>query len=88
MCQANTCERVRARARVQVLQNSGSQMVVLSLQRCQREIATDEIQEKKIQSVKKRACQCTDGLSAAQNGQGAAERLALITVIRNRTLVD
>ena len=29
MCQASTCGRVRARARVQVLQNSGSRMVVL-----------------------------------------------------------
>ena len=49
MCQASTCGRVLARARVQdklqVLQNSGSRMLVLRL--CQREIATDEIQERK-----------------------------------------
>ena len=45
MCQASTYGRVRAR--VQVLQNSGSRMVVLDLQLCQREITTDKIQERK-----------------------------------------
>ena len=52
MCQACTGGQVRARARVQVLENSGSRMVMLrfttlSLEHCQREIATDEIQEKR-----------------------------------------
>ena len=41
MCQASTCGRLLARARVQALQISGSQMV------CQREIFTDKIQEDK-----------------------------------------
>ena len=36
-----------ARARFQVLQNSASRMVVLRFTTCQREIVTDEIQERK-----------------------------------------
>ena len=49
-----------------------------NLQLCQREIATDEIQERKKDrehSKIKSARVCTDGLSATQNGRRAAERL-------------
>ena len=47
MSQASTRGQVLARARVQVLQNSGGRIVLLRLQLCQREIDTDEIQENK-----------------------------------------
>ena len=51
------------------------------LQLCQREIATDEIQEKKLsraQQYKERECQCTDGprLTSTQNGGGVAGRFS------------
>ena len=79
MCKASTCWRVRARARVQVLQNSASWLVVLrfttlSARDCHS--ATDEIKEKKlyrVQQYNKPEYQCIDGLSATQNGRGAAK---------------
>ena len=48
MSQASICGLVGALARLQVLQNSGSWMVVLRIKTCQREIATVKIQEKRI----------------------------------------
>ena len=75
MCQASTCGRVRARARVQVLQNSGSRMVVLrftTLSARDRHWRNPRKKKLRAQQYKKRLCQCTDELSATQNGGGAA----------------
>ena len=67
-----------ARARVQVLQNSGSRKVMLRFTTLSaRDRYWRNPRKKKLQRAqqyKKRACQCTDGLSATQNDQGAAER--------------
>ena len=48
MCQPAHVAESGPRARLQVLQNSGSWMFIFRVKPCQREIATDEIQEKKI----------------------------------------
>ena len=76
MCHTSTCGPLRVlapgRAQIQVLKNSGSQVVKLRITTlCQRKIATDEIQEKNIivnAAIRKSACQCIDWLSTAQNG--------------------
>ena len=64
------------RAQLQVPQNSGSGMYMLRVKTQSRKITTDEIQERKNHrdsSNTKAQCQCTDGLSAKQNGRGTAE---------------
>ena len=54
--------RVRARARDQVLQNSGSRMVVLRLQLCQREIATTKSKKEKLHRAQQyKSAHCTAG---------------------------
>ena len=69
MCQAHTRGWVLARARVQVLQNSGSQMVVLrfttlSARDCHwRSPRKKKLSRAHWQQYKKRACQCTDKLN-------------------------
>ena len=76
MCQARTCERVRALARVQVLQNSGSRKIVLRFTTLSaRDRHWRNPKNKKLESatIQKRERQCTDGLSAMRNGRGAAE---------------
>ena len=64
-------------ARVQVLQNSGSWMVVLRFTTLSaRDSQWRNLRKKNYRerSNIKSACQSTDGLSATQNGRGAAER--------------
>ena len=61
-CAAPACVRVRALARLQVLE----------LKPCQSEITTDKIQERQSiasAAIWKRANQCTDWLSVTQNGR-------------------
>ena len=71
---------VLAWARNQVLQNSGSQMVVLrftTLSARDRHWRNPRKKEKKsAQQYKKLACQCTYRFSATQNGCGATERFS------------
>ena len=80
MCQASTCGRVQARAQVQVLQicpkqcKSDSRVKIYNSVRARSPLTKSKKKNiERAQQYKKRACQCTDWLSATQNGQGAAK---------------
>ena len=67
------------RARLQVLQNSGSRMFMFRVKTLSaRDRHWRNPKKKKAQQYKKRVCQCTDGLSATQNGHGAAEGFSTV----------
>ena len=56
-------------------------MFMLELKSCKREIATDEIKETKLWRAlqyKNLASQCTDGISATQNGREAVENFSTV----------
>ena len=100
MCQACTCGQVWAWSRVQVLQNRGSQMVVLrfttlSARDSHWRNPRRKANYRECSNIKARVsqCQCTDGFSATQNGRGKwllcqMEPLQRVSaLIRNRTHV-
>ena len=78
MCQASTCGWLWARARVQVLQNSGTwksdgSVKIYNSVSARLPLTKSKKKKYRAQQYKKCVWECTDWLSATQNGLGAAK---------------